>query len=45
MPRNTHLYENIMFTNKVRLNTIWGERKALRVKRKRVGVNQKNENK
>jgi len=40
MPKNTYLYENIMFTNKVRCRIREGERKEpFGAKRKRAGIN------
>jgi len=35
MPRNTYLYENIMFTNKVRCSIGKEERKKLKGERKK----------
>jgi len=40
MPKNTYLYENRMFTNKMRCSIRKGEKeKALRAKKKIVGMN------
>jgi len=40
MPRNTYLYENRMFTNKVKCRIIdGGKEKALKAKVKRVAIN------
>ncbi len=40
MPRNTYLYDNKMFTNKVKCSIIQGgKEKVSRTKMKRVGIN------
>jgi len=35
MPRNTYLFENRMFTIKVKHSIIWGERKSIEGKEKK----------